>query len=307
MRRKIPSTTALTAFEASARHESFTKAADELAVSQSAVCRQIAILEEFLGVKLFRRVARGVVLTEAGVSYSRQVGARLDEMERDTLDLMAKGGRGASLELSVGPTFCVRWLIPRLTDFAARHPEIALNLSARTRPYLFAETHFDAAIHAGQSPWPGTESRFLMNENLVAVCHPKLMPARQAGRDLDWSSYQLLHSATRPYAWRQWFSSRDMTVANDMSGPRYELFSMLIAAALQCQGIALVPRFLIEEELETKQLILVADHDYLSDRSYYLIYPERKAENPALAVFGDWLEETAKQYSDAIGLSGLTL
>lgn len=151
MRRKIPSTAALSAFESAARHQSFTKAADELAVTQSAICRQIAALEDFLGLKLFRRTRRGVALTEAGTSYAKKVTSRLDEVERDTLELMAKGGHGGTLELGVVPTFATKWLLPRLPSFAQGHPGITLNLTARTRPFLFDDTPFDAAIHAGES------------------------------------------------------------------------------------------------------------------------------------------------------------
>jgi len=167
MRRKLPSTSALAAFEAAARQQSFTKAAAELAVTQSAVCRQVASLEEFLGVALFRRNRRGVVLTDAGQRYSRAVAARLDEVERDTLDLMAQAGRGeqaGSVELAVVPTFATQWLVPRLARFHARHPGITVHLSSRTRPFLFADTGLDAVVHAGDELWPGTEGRSLMPE-----------------------------------------------------------------------------------------------------------------------------------------------
>lgn len=300
MKRKIPSTAALIAFETAAKYESFTKAADELAVTQSAISRQITALEEQLGIKLFRRVTRGVVLTEAGASYSIYIRELFDELEKDTLELMASGGKGGTLELSVGPTFCVRWLIPRLRDFSLHQPEITINLSARTRPYLFSETPFDAAIHAGQSLWPGTETQYLMNENLVAVCSPKLISPRKTLKQSDWGAYTLLHPATRPYAWRQWFESKGVNITGDMSGPRYELFSMQVAAAVQCMGIALIPRFLIEEELRTKQLIEIDKHQYQSDRCYYLIFPESKAEKPALTIFRNWIEEVSREYREAI-------
>lgn len=169
MRRKIPSTTALALFESAARHQSFTQAAQEHAVTQSAVCRQIAGLEDFLSVKLFRRTKRGVLLTEAGTNYARNVRARLDDVERDTLALMAKGGAGGALELGVVPTFAAKWLVPRLGDFQRLHPDITVHLSSRTRPFLFADTALDAAIFAGDAGWPGTESCFLMDERLVAV------------------------------------------------------------------------------------------------------------------------------------------
>ena len=129
MRRKIPSTTALAVFEAAARHQSYTKAADELAVTQSAVCRQIASLEDFLGVRLFQRSRRGVALTEAGEGYSRLVRSRLDEVERDALDLMSRGTPGGTLELGVVPT-ATKWLLPRLPAFTQQHPGIQVNLTA---------------------------------------------------------------------------------------------------------------------------------------------------------------------------------
>lgn len=302
MRRKIPSTASLSAFESAARHQSFTKAADELAVTQSAICRQIGALEDFLGVKLFRRSRRGVVLTEAGVTYSRKVTSRLDEVERDTLELMAKGGHGGTLELGVVPTFATKWLLPRLPAFAKDHPGITVNLTARTRPFLFDDTPFDAAIHAGESTWPGTEGVFLMHESLVAVCSPKLIAPRTSIARTDWSRYTLLQQSTRPYAWRDWFTSRGMQVESDMSGPRFELFSMLAEAAMHGMGIALIPRFLVEDELERGVLIQVAKHEYLSDRSYYLIYPERKSENAALTAFRAWLEAQAREYREPIGL-----
>lgn len=302
MRRKIPSTAALAAFESAARHQSFTKAATELSVTQSAVCRQVAALEDFLGLKLFRRTRRGVTLTEAGLNYSRSVSARLDEVERDTLDLMAKGGQGGTLELGVVPTFATKWLLPRLADFHRAHPSITINLVARTRPFLFDDTPFDAAIYAGESGWPGTEGRFLMRENLVAVASPALIAPRARLRPVELTRMPLLQQGTRPYAWRHWFESLGLQAGNDMAGPRLELFSMLTEAALHRMGVALIPRFLIEAELASGQLVEVVQHAYLSDRSYYLIYPERKSEQPALAAFRDWLEVQARTYRESTGL-----
>lgn len=163
MRRKIPSTAALVCFEAAARNESFTKAAQELALTQGAVCRQIGGLEAFLNVELFRRSRRGVKLTEAGLSYSRQVAAQLDAVERDTLSVMRQQGANV-IELAVVPTFGTQWLLPRLKDFQQRHPEVTVNLTNRTRPFLFADTTFDAAIYFGDADWSGTQSHRLMGK-----------------------------------------------------------------------------------------------------------------------------------------------
>lgn len=302
MRRKIPSTAALSAFETAARHQSFTKAADELAVTQSAICRQIGSLEDFLGVKLFRRDRRGVSLTEAGQIYSKKVASRLNEVEQDTLELMAKGGHGGTLELAVVPTFATKWLLPRLPLFIAEQPDITVNLTTRTRPFLFDDTGFDAAIHAGAAIWPGSEGLFLMRESLIAVCSPTLIAPRTRLTASDWRRYPLLQQSTRPYAWRDWFASRGMQVEGDMSGPKLELFSMLAEAAIHGIGIALIPRLLIEDELERGVLIQVAKHEYSSGRSYHLIYPERKAGDSALVVFGAWIADQAKQYRQTMGL-----
>jgi LysR family glycine cleavage system transcriptional activator len=296
MRRKVPSTQALAMFESAARHQSFTKAAHEMSVTQSAVCRQIAALEDFLGLKLFRRTKRGVTLTEAGAAYSRLISARLDDLERDTFEVMAKGGHGGTLELGVVPTFATKWLLPRLASFLRAHPDVTVSLTPRTRPFLFDETHLDAAIYAGEATWPGTEGVFLMQESLVAVGSPSLIAPRRTLPAAQLARYPLLQLSTRPYAWRHWFASLGLSAENDVAGHRFELFSMLTEAAIQGLGVALIPRLLIEDELQRELLVVLVEHEYVSDRSYYLIYPERKSERPVLRAFQAWLEQQARAY-----------
>ena len=302
MRRKIPNTWALMAFEAAARHESFTKAAAELALTQSAVCRQIAGLEELLGVRLFHRSKRGVTLSEAGRTYSRQVALRLNAVERDTLDLMARRGLGGSLELAVVPTFATRWLMPRLAAFQRSHPDITLNMTASTRPFLFNETEFDAAIYCGNATWPGVEARTLMRENLVPVCSPALIGEHGALSAAQLQHYPLLQQATRPYAWRQWFAAQALTVPHDMTGPRHELFSMLSQAAIHGMGVALIPPFLIEDELKTGMLTIAVAYPFFSDNSYSLQYPQGGADSADLMQFRDWQLAEARSYRQQHGL-----
>ena len=298
MRRKIPSTAALVAFESAARHQSFTKAADELNLTQSAICRQIGGLESFLNVELFRRSRRGVVLTEAGVAYSRKVAAQLDAVERDTLALMGNQGT-TSIELAVVPTFGTQWLLPRLRAFQQLHPEVTVHLTNRTRPFLFADTHFDAAIYYGDAEWSGTEAHFLMYEHLLPVCSPALLGDAPVDAERI-ASLPLLQQTTRPYAWRQWFAAQGMNVARDMTGPRLELFSMLAQAAQHEMGIALIPPFLIQRELEEGSLVIALDRAVPNnDRAYYLMVPERKAKSAALKAFRDWLLAQADAYRGA--------
>jgi DNA-binding transcriptional LysR family regulator len=290
---------ALTAFEAAARHESFTRAAEELALTQSAVCRQIGALEDFLGVALFRRTRRGVQLTEAGRAYSRQVALRLEALERDTLAVMSGQGAG-TLELAVVPTFATRWLLPRLGAFRALHPEVVIHMETRTRPFLFDDTPFDAAIYFGEAGWPGTEAHFLMPEFPVPVCSPALPGARPDLSPREVARLPLLQQSTRPYAWRQWFEAAGMRVAHDMAGMRLELFSMLAQAAIERMGVALIPPFLIERELAAGELMIPCNRSFVSRRAYYLIVPERKAERQALAVFRQWLVEEAGRSHEAV-------
>ena len=296
MRRKIPSTTALVCFEAAARHESFTKAAQELALTQGAVCRQIGGLEAFLNVELFRRSRRGVKLTEAGLSYSRQVAAQLDAVERDTLSVMRQQGANV-IELAVVPTFGTQWLLPRLKDFQQRHPEVTVNLTNRTRPFLFADTPFDAAIYFGDADWSGTQSHRLMGENPVPVCSPSLLGGQGTLDAQRIASLPLLQQTTRPYAWRQWFNGLGLNIAGDMTGPRYELFAMLAQAARHEMGIALIPPFLIQRELEEGRLVVANRYALSSNKAYYLMIPDRKVESASLRAFRDWLMGQAQLYT----------
>ncbi|WP_313516643.1 LysR family transcriptional regulator [Pseudomonas sp.] len=297
MRRKIPSTAALIAFEASARHESFTRAAEELSLTQGAVCRQIGTLEQFLGVALFRRSRRGVKLTEAGLAYSRRVAAQLDAVERDTLAVMGQQGNQA-VELALVPTFGTQWLLPRLKAFQQLHPEVTVHLTNRTRPFLFADTAFDAAIYFGDANWSGTQSHYLMPENSLPVCSPQLLEGRAGLSAAQIAGLPLLQQTTRPYAWRQWFGSLGMNVAGDLGGPRYELFSMLAQAAEHAMGVALIPPFLIQRELAEGRLVIAREHACVSDKAYYLMIPERKVESAALIAFRDWLLGQARDYRE---------
>ena len=305
MRRKIPSTAALISFEAAARHESFTKAALELSLTQGAICRQIASLEEFLSVELFRRSRRGVKLTEAGLSYSRRVATQLDAVERDTLSVMGQKGANV-IELAVVPTFGTQWLLPRLKDFQEQHPEVTVNLTNRTRPFLFADTDFDAAIYFGDADWSGTESHRLMGENPMPVCSPALRgPFMQLSAE-QIADLPLLQQTTRPYAWRQWFNSQNLNVPRDMTGPRYELFSMLAQAAMHDMGIALIPPFLIQRELAEKRLVIANPQALSSIKAYYLMIPDRKVESASLRAFRDWLIHQAHSYNvEGQGLTGI--
>lgn len=294
MRRTIPNTAALTVFEAAARHSNFTAAANELSMTQGAVCRQVASLEAFLRTKLFRRSGRGVVLTEAGQAYHRQIASRLDDMERDTLELMARQGRGGSIELAIVPTFGTRWLLPRLPAFMRQYPDITINLSSRTRPFLFKDSGLDAAIFAGDGHWPGAVVEYLMPETLVPVCSPALVRPGRRITPQQLARLPLIQQSTRPYAWRQWFESVGMRLQGDLVGPRYELFSMSLQAAVVGLGVALVPEYDIDNELADGRLVVPVDHRCPSDRAYHFATPDNKGNDAPLTALRDWLLEQVR-------------
>lgn len=301
MRRKIPATQALLCFEAAARHESFTRAAHELSLTQSAISRQITALEELVGMALFRRTRHGVALTQAGMRYATQVAARLRGLEQDTLDLMSTRGHGGAVQLASVPTFAARWLLPRLPSFHAQHANTIVHIDTRTRPFLFNDTPFDAAIFAGTElqvrHWAGTHCQALMPEEVIAVCSPALLRGRPQLDAPELAELPLLQQSTRPDSWQSWFSAQGVEAPNAFAGPRYEQFSMASSAAACGMGVALVPRLLIEAELARGELVLAHPAPLPGERHYYLVTPENAEPGPAVAQFSRWLTVACKAYA----------
>lgn len=304
MRRMIPSTLSLIAFEAAARHQSFSRAAEELCHTQSAIGRQIGALEAMVGLKLFHRAKRRVTLTEAGHAYWQQVRAYLGNLEADTLDLIARQGKGGKIELAVLPTFATQWLIPRLASFTGAHPDVVINLATRTRPFLFEDTGFDAAIHFGDPVWPGARVEYLFGEEVVPVCSPALLAGRPAGyfarHPARLAELALLHQSTRLDAWRDWFrvhtGALEAETRNMRTGHQFELFSMLVQAAICGMGVALVPRFLVQDALDQGRLLVPVEPGLRGTKAYYLVFPENRADAPLLLAFRDWLQHETLAY-----------
>ena len=298
MRRKIPPLQALVCFDAAARHESYTRAAQELSLTQSAVSRQIGALEAFLGVALFRRTRHGVALTPSGTTYARQTALRLESMERDTLDAMADQGSGGSLALAAVPTFATRWLLPRLPGFAQLQPDAVVHIETRTRPFLFADGEFDAALYAGTpaqvANWAGTRALLLMPEDVVPVCSPRLLPRGRPVAPAAIAQMPLLQQSTRPDGWRQWFDAQQVDAPRARTGPRYELFSMLATAAAHGLGVALMPTMLIDDEIARGELVVACARALSGQRNYYLVTPDRGEPRPLLAAFAEWLGAQAR-------------
>lgn len=304
MRRNIPSLQSLICFESAAKHASYTHASQELFITQSAVSRQIQQLEDFLGVSLFTRTRHGVDLTEAGKQYAKSIKPFLQGLEKSTADLMTHKGLGGTLKIGVVPTFATRWLLPKLHRLNAQHPEITLQLETSTKPFLFNDNIFDAAIFAGTEQqiehWPGIQAHFLMNESIVPVCAPKLIQLMFPEAKLDSEhayhlspeqlvQLPLLQQTTRPMIWQEWFQAQKIQHEQPFTGQRHELFSMLAVAAIHGMGMALIPKMLIEAELQKKELVLASPQQLEGTRQYYLIHSSQDV-SPMMVNFVEWMK-----------------
>ena len=285
----MPSFASLAAFDAAARHLSFTRAAEELSLTQGAVSRQIAQLEAMLGVPLFERVRQRVVLTPAGASYAAQVREALARIAAATLNVMTTRGAGGVLALAILPTFGTRWLIPRLPDFFRRHPEVTINFTTRIRPFDFPSEGLDAAIHFGEQTWPGATLHRLMGETIIPVASPGMVERHGIRVPADLLGLPLLHQVTRPRAWAEWLKAQGLDPEKAQPGPVFEQFAMIAQAAQAGLGVAIVPRFLVEDELASGRLVVPFDRPVESRQAYWLVYPTEKQDLPAVAAFRAWL------------------
>ncbi|MER8900159.1 LysR family transcriptional regulator [Mesorhizobium sp. M0772] len=286
-RRLLPSTSALAAFESVARLGSFTAAAQELDLTQGAVSRQIALLEEQFGRRLFERDSRNVRLSTAGEIYAEAVRAALGQLRDAALGLMSNRHSGM-LNLAILPTFGTRWLMPLIPDFVAENPDITINFVTRIGRFDFARERLDAAIHHGQPDWPDADSTLLMRETVMPVVSPDFLASRDITTAADISRLPLLHMATRPGAWGEWFEEQGLS-APIGPGMQFEQFGTVAQACMAGLGVALLPQVLIAGELQRGQLVPAPGQPMQSRSAYYLVVPNDKRGHPPVVSFRDWL------------------
>lgn len=297
MKRKIPSTIALSLFESAARHESFTRAAAEMCLTESAVSRQIAVLEQFVGVKLFSRVKKQVILTDAGKLYSQNIRSNLDEIEMHTKSLMEHKGASGVLELAVIPTFASRWLLPRLNDFLKKNPNITVNLSERPEPFMFRGTNLDAALHFDAPVWDCVDKFNLFEEEVVPVVNPIHFNLGKINTPAKLITLPLLHKRSRPEAWKRWFEAAGCKTVHPAPAMRFELYAMVIDAVRAGLGIGLVPRFYVQEEVNEGVLAIPVNVSLKHEKHYCFVYPEHKRDSPVVQSFRTWIVEAAADFS----------
>ncbi len=295
MGRRLPPLNALRAFEAAARHLSFTKAAEELGITPSAISHQLRGLEAHLGVRLFRRASRSLMLTDEGQSYLPALRDAFDAIHAATSRLATRTAAGP-VTVSLLSSFAVRWLIPRLRRFQASHPEIEVRLSTTARPVDFRREDIDCAIRHGRGQWPGLAADLLLAEDLFPVCGPKLHEGRRplkAPHDL--AHHSLLHIATRRDDWRVWLNAVGIADVDPERGPVFETSDLALRAAAEGLGVAIASSALVEDDLEKGRLVAPFDVRLPTDSGYYFVVPEDRREQPKIAAFRAWLLEEVRR------------
>jgi len=292
-RRFLPSHAILRSFECAARLESFTKAAEELHLTQSAVSRQVKELEQIIGVDLFRRVGRQVVLSEAGRNLSNDLATDLENIRQSVLRAISAGERGKSMRIATLPTFANRWLIPRLAEFSQLYPDITINLATRLKPFDMTKERFDLAIHFGLDDWPNTKMVRIFEEEMIAVYSSDFQRKYNITESGQLKNLPLLHLETRPTAWRDWFKISDNSDQSAYPGRQFDQFSMLIAGAVASLGAALLPKYLIEKELVTGSLVQLGKTSLKTNKSYFVVTPAG-GRKPHVEAFSKWIKSAAR-------------
>lgn len=306
MRQRLPPLNALKAFEAAARHENFTRAAEELFVTQGAVSHQVKALETELGVKLFSRERQRLLLTEAGREYLVAVRDALDRIALATERLLQRQNAGV-LTVSTSPDFASKWLVHRLGSFAEAHPEIDLRVSAALHHVDFAREEVDMAVRHGDGNWPGLHTVRLSSEQLFAVCSPKLLTGRRRlSKPSDILKYPLIHMDSRT-DWARWLQAAGIDNANVIHGPVFNRASMVIDAAINGQGICLARTTLAAWDVINGRLVRPFAETLRLSKTYWIICPKATAELPKIVTFRDWLLAEASQDMRQLQKMGWTL
>ncbi|APW39650.1 LysR family transcriptional regulator [Rhodoferax koreense] len=291
MKRDCPTIQELLAFDAVARHESITLAAGALCITVSAVSKQIAGLEAFLGGReLLQRNGRGVQLTPQGRVYWQKIAGGLRAIETATFEARSGDAGAGLLTLASVPTFLTKWLIPRLPAFGRQSRQVTLSFSRHLEPTEGIPVGVDAAIRYGTDGWPGVVSEYIAGREFVLIAARSLVEERhRIAQPADLLGHTLLHHEGAPTAWRQWAADHGMAENQTVSGPRFAQYASLIQAAVNGLGIGLVPRILVQGELAEGVLVSPCGVPVIVDQGHYLCYRPDRLMLPGFAAFRTWL------------------
>ena|SRR5262245_42654799 len=286
MPRRLPPLNALRAFEAAARSESFTRAATELGVSQTAVSQQVKSLEATLGFKLFARDGKRLVITSAGKEYLAVIRDALDRIAVGT-DRLLRNSPSSVLTVSTSPDFGAKWLVHRLGRFTAAYAEIDLRVSTTTKQVDFIADRVDLAIRHGDGKWEGLDAVALCQERLVPICSPKLLARNRVRQASDLLKLPLLRLDGWS-TWSKWFEAAGLSVSA-RRGPALNQASMLIDAAVDGQGVALARTTLAAWDLLHGRLVVPIDVSLPLQNTYWIVYPKLASRERKVVTLRDWL------------------
>ena len=301
--RRLPPLNALRVFDAAARHGSFNRASEELCVTPSAVSHQLKSLEEFLGVELFKREKRTISLTAAGERYLPSVQIALDELEQATRRLVAAPNTNV-VKVSIAPAFLTRWLVPRITRFQERFPEVELRVESSIEYIDFDNSETDMAVYYGTGHWKGIESHMMRNIFLTPVMSPKLLESKEPlNTPKDMLNHTLINVSGRSHEWTKLLQEQGISITEINKTISFSSTSLAVSAASEGIGIALADTALLGRELESGRLIAPFDISLDSHNAFYLVYRKNHSLTPAMMAFRDWILEEMQADIDAANVA----
>jgi LysR family transcriptional regulator, glycine cleavage system transcriptional activator len=298
MSKRLPPLNSLRVFESAARHLSFTRAADELFVTQAAVSHQIKVLEEFLGLQLFRRRNRSLLLTEEGQSYFLELKDIFSSLQEATHRVLERSDKGA-LTISLPPSFAIQWLVPRLTDFNQQQPDIDVRIKAVDKDEGSLIEDVDVAIYYGKGNWSGLHADKLYQEFLIPLCSPLLLNSKPLVKLDDLAQHTLLHDSSRR-EWKQFVRENSLNNVNVNHGPIFSHSAMVLQAAVHGQGVALGNNVLAQPEIEAGRLVAPFDKVLMTDNAFYVVCHEKQADVGRIATFRNWMLKRARREQEVI-------
>lgn len=292
--RQLPPLNALRVFEAAARRGSFTAAACELHVTQSAISQQIRLIEDRLNVALFRRTPRGVALTKVGEQYLASVQSIFDDLVEATE--LVRNATIKPLRICSLPTFGTRWLAPRLPSFQEAYPEIEITLNVSLNWADFEQDDIDVAIIHGRPPWPRLAACLILVQHITPVCHPELLEGPKAIRcPADICNHTLLHVVREANEWNEWLKAAGVRSVDAQRSLNFDSTKMTLDAAMNGLGVAMGRQPFVIDELQDGRLVAPFPLQLQSESAYYLAYPEDMKNRPEIGIFQDWMLSEIRQ------------
>ena len=291
---KLPPLNAVRVFESVARHVSFSAAAEELHVTPAAVSHQVKSLEAFLGVQLFIRKTRRIELTREGSVFFAVVQGALGQIADATRQLQTRQARVVTI--SAAPAFASGWLMQRLYDFYQQYPDISIQIHTSSTLVDFSTSEVDMAVRFAHGDWKGLESCLLHREELVMVCSPALQEKWGTALSREQLAIiPLLHSLPKSGDWPDWYSRNEVKRADPTEGLKFEYSSLVVQAASEGLGFALLDRLMIQPELDRGQLVLATTDGHFSGKAFYLVSPQGREMRASARLFSDWLKAQASE------------